>query len=166
MKIINGDWFDGDWEVGVHVANLYHVFGAGIARSILQTYPEVYEKDCETPHGEISKLGTYSCCEIDDGKVICNLYAMERIGNNGHPLDRNLRYDHFYDGFYKICEYAASQDKKNIGVPYLIGCCRAGGSWNIVSQIMIELTEKFDLELKIYKIENSQVNTLSKTRLF
>jgi hypothetical protein len=169
MKIVTGDWFVGNWEVGVHVANLYHTFGSGIARSILQKFPKVYDKDIETPYGDENKLGTYSSCVIDDGRRICNLYAMERIGNNGNPLNRNLKYDHFYDGFYKICSDAAEQNRKIIGVPYLIGCCRAGGNWNIVNQIMMEIVTEFDLELRIYKIKNyekSAVSTPPKTRTF
>ena len=167
IEIINGDWFAGNWEVGVHVANLYHTFGSGIARSILQKFPKVYDKDIETRYGDVSKLGSYSCCVLDDSRWVCNLYAMERIGNNGDPLDRNLKYDHFYDGFYKICSDAAEKGKKIIGVPYLIGCCRAGGNWNIVNQIMIEIVTEFDLELQIYKIENNEksaTSTPAKTR--
>lgn len=154
MKIINDDWFNGDWHVGIHVANLYHTFGSGIAYSIKNKYPEVYAEDKKTGNGDESKLGNFSKKQISENKIIYNLYAMEGIGNNGNPLDRNLKYDNFYDGFYKICEESKKLGKNIVGVPYLIGCCRAGGSWNIVLEIMVDICNIFSLDLQIYKLDN------------
>ena len=162
MKHIKGDLIESDVGVMVHVCNNYHVMGSGIAYFLKQKYPQVYEADLDTPQGDESKMGTYSVAAIQDNRFVCNLYAMWGIGSNGNPLERNLSYDHFYNGLYKICEEIATKYPLTttiVGLPKYVGCCRAGGSWDIVEAIIKDIETIFSeyISFHIYELENGEV---------
>lgn len=150
-----------DIDAAVHCVNLYHTFGSGIALAIGRKYPEVYEADKLTPYDDETKLGYFSKAAIDGGKWIYNLYAMWGLGNNGHPLGRNLSYDHFYNGVYRICEDAEDtlllHDTIKIGLAYGTGCVRAGGSWHVVESILWDIEAQFPhIEFVIYELEEAE----------
>ncbi len=54
----------------VHGCNCFRSFGAGIAKSIKERYPEAYDADLNTAHGDKNKLGQYSYAELSDDKTI------------------------------------------------------------------------------------------------
>jgi hypothetical protein len=148
----------------IHCCNLYHIFGSGIAYFIGKKYPEAYKADLETENGCESKLGSFSKATTNDGKMIYNLYAMYGIGNDGNPMNRNLAYDHFYDGIYKICDDVGVNPIRPIiiGIPKYIGCCRAGGNWNIIDIMLQEIEKDFpDVEFHIYELENGEMSAQS-----
>lgn len=129
----------------VHCANLWHTMGAGIAAAIAKKYPEALEADKETPHGDECKLGGFSVAKTWDDKRVVNLYGQVGIGNDGHPIRRNLRYDSFYDALYRFksrLEKCPSQKSWPIGIPAMIGCGLAGGDWEIVRSIIYALFEE------------------------
>jgi O-acetyl-ADP-ribose deacetylase (regulator of RNase III) len=163
-KIIQGNIFDGVWDVMMHVANCYHTMGGGIAREIAKRFPEVYAADKETVDDE-TKLGHYSFAEIPGKRVVYNLYAQTGIGNNGDPLKRNLRYDSFFDSLFRVfrleCSHAAATKKETltIALPYGIGCGLAGGNWEIAKKIIDEVEKaakkglvKCKLNVHIYRL--------------
>lgn len=155
MKVINDDIFNGDWSGMVHCANLYHTFGAGIAREIKKRYPDAYDADLKSPHGDISKLGDFSHSKIEH-KDIFNLYGQTGIGNDNQPLNRNCQYDAVHDGLWKIGEHILEykEDRPYIlAIPYGMGCGLAGGEWSIVYSILAFIENNFaDVHFDIYKI--------------
>jgi O-acetyl-ADP-ribose deacetylase (regulator of RNase III) len=164
MKYFTGDLLEANVDVICHVANIYHTFGSGIAYFIRQTYPLAYEADLETENGCESKLGTFSSADVTPHLAIYNLYAMYGIGNNGHPLNRNLSYDHFYDAMYKVCEDIKASPIMTtiVGIPKYIGCCRAGGNWEIVNTMLQELEKQFShIEFHVYELENGEITAQS-----
>lgn len=165
MKYQNGDLLESNVDVMMHVANVYHTFGSGIAYTIRHKFPEAYKADCETEYGCDSKLGTFSKAEIAPNRYICNLYAMHGIGNSGNPLDRNCSYDSLYNAIYKACqELIPKYDKPVvIGIPYLMGCCRAGGSWLIVDSILACIEDEFPdkVSFTIFRLENGETKAKS-----
>ena len=155
MKTINQDIFEGAWNGMVHCANLYHTFGAGIAKQIKIKYPSAYQADCETPKGSEKKLGTYSSSHEND-KSIYNLYGQVGIGNDGDPLKRNCRYDHIHDAMWLVCEYIVDTKGNSpyiLGIPHGMGCGLAGGEWSIVYSILEFIENQFpDIHFRIYKL--------------
>ncbi len=151
-----GDLLDGEWDIAVTCCNLYHTFGAGIAKTIKEKFPEVYAADCDTVYGDDSRLGTFTYANVGTFGRIFNLYAMIGIGNDGDPLNRNLSYDHFYNGMYRICEQLSLKNPRKthiIGVPRLIGCQRAGGNWKIVQAILEQLESEFMVTFHVYEFD-------------
>jgi len=167
MKNFKGDLLESNCDMLVHCANLYHTFGSGIAYFIKRKFPEAYQADLETENGCESRLGTYSKASISNNRVLYNLYAMVGIGNSGHPIDRNLSYDHFYNGLYNVCVDAMHSYKGItplvVGVPKYIGCARAGGNWTIVETILNEIESEFEdkIEIHVYELEEPEVNPKS-----
>ena len=110
----------------------------------------------------IQVCNSYKCfgSGISDEQVFYNLYAMWGLGNDGTPGGRNLTYDHFYDGVIGIVEDARSStdlDTIVIGLPYLAGCVRAGGSWGIVDAMLQDIENKYQfVEFHVYELENAE----------
>ena len=143
MKTIQGYIFDGDWYVLIHCCNLYHVWGGGIVIPIKKRFPCAYEADLKTKKGDADKLGSFTVGFCED-RIIANLYAQIGIGNDGNPLNRNLRYDCLYDSLYRLCEFLGSRGPTIIGVPDLIGCGLAGGNRDIVIAILKDIERLFN----------------------
>ena len=157
MQIIKGDLLeDDDWDCAIHICNLYHTMGGGIAYYIKKKYPEVFQADLETEKGDESKLGTFSKSSINEGnQFIYNLYAQNGIGNDGNPLNRNLSYDLLHDGLYKVLKDIMTVWPFGcvVAVPEL-GCGLAGGSWTIVKAILEEINIDFPyIDINVYKLE-------------
>lgn len=165
MKYLTGDLLESDVDAMMHVANLYHTFGSGIASSIKKKWPAAYEADCATLYGCIAKLGNFSKAEVEPNRWVYNLYAMKGIGNTGRPLDRNCQYDCMYDAVYKACKelWPKYRLPVRIGFPYLMGCCRAGGSWKVVGAILEDLEDVFEgnVQFFVYKLEDGEAHATS-----
>ena len=139
-------------EVNVigHVVNCRGVMGGGIAKSIRERYPSVYEEykafHEDTKGGEYL-LGRAQECYISaspiDSRAVFNLHAQLDYGTH----KRQLNY-----GALGKCLFQMEQDSKGatVGFPYLLGCGLAGGDWSIVLE-MIEFYFK-DHSVKIYKL--------------
>jgi hypothetical protein len=152
MKTINGDIFEGSWDGMVHCANLHHVMGSGIAKIIKSKFPEAYEADVNAKLGHFSYATVFRNGECFD---VFNLYGQKGIGNDGHPLNRNARYDAIHDGVWRICELIESQFKKDytLAFPYKMASDRAGGDFNIVSSILESVEKEFpQIKFVIYKL--------------
>ena len=153
MKTIKGNIFDGQWDGLVHCCNIYNTMGAGIAKQIRRLHPKAYEADQQTISGNPLKLGYFSRSKT---KVeIFNLYAQVGVGNTGHPIDRNIRYDLLYDGMFRICEYISDNHKgeKYTLVMPMLGAGLAGGDWNIIEKILESVESHFaDITFNTYKL--------------
>lgn len=159
MKQFNQDIFAAEWNGMVHCANLHNVMGGGIAKLVRSKFPEAYEADGKVIN---PKLGSFSfasvcvCQEFNINVEIFNLYGQFGIGNDGHPMNRNVRYDAIHDGVWRICEHitdAFKEEKYKLAFPYGMGCGLAGGDWRIVSSILESVESNFpNIEFQIYKL--------------
>jgi hypothetical protein len=155
MQVINKNIFDGEWHGMVHCCNLYHAFGAGIAKQIKIKYPNAYKADCKSGYGDKLKLGFFTLSH-EEGETIYNLYGQKGIGNDRNPLKRNCQYDFIHDGIWRICEFILdSKDNKPyiLAIPHGMGCGLAGGEWSIVYSILGYIENQFaDIHFHIYKL--------------
>ena len=137
MKTVKGDLIalaiDGKFQVIVHGCNCQCAMGAGIAKTIKQKFPEVYQADCATTKGDRSKLGTITHSEVQDsGSVfhVVNGYTQFNWRGSGVLAD----YDAIRSVFQLVKERFSG---KTIGYP-LIGAGLAKGDWTIISSIIDE----------------------------
>lgn len=110
-----------------HQANLYHAFGAGLARAIAETHPYAEAADARTPHGDPAKLGTYSA-GVDPaavGPIVINLYSQHRDDGAGNHTD----YDALRAALTALEGELRGHPGARLGLPYYLGCGIAGGSW-------------------------------------
>ena len=72
MKIIEGDLIklaiEGEFDVIIHGCNCFGSMGAGIAKSIKNTFPEAYVADLKTELGSRDKLGSISYVTVQRGE--------------------------------------------------------------------------------------------------
>lgn len=134
----------------VHQANLYHTFGAGLAKTIKEKFPEAYQEDCKTSYGDKSKLGTISMARSSSGLYILNLYSQAGIGGK----DRQTSYDALDKGLRVVENIIAIGDSltgvvTRLGIPYKLGCGLANGSWIIVESIITDVFEKSKVNVVI-----------------
>ncbi len=152
MKSVKGDLIkmaiDGDFDIIIHGCNCFNVMGSGIAKTIKDMFPEVYQDDLETIKGDKRKLGIISPVMVSHNNrkfVIVNAYTQYKYG-----MGINVSYDAIRSCFKHVYnEFSIYKDWK-IGYP-MIGCGLGGGDWNIVSKIIDEELKDLDHTLVIYK---------------
>lgn len=159
MKQYNGDIFAGEWNGMVHCANLHNVMGGGIARLVRSKFPEAYEADGKVVDPQLGHFSFASVCVCQEFNIeaqIFNLYGQFGIGNDGHPMNRNVRYDAIHDGVWRICEFIVEKfpnECYNLAFPYGMGSALAGGDWKIVSAILESIESHFpNIQFNIYKL--------------
>ena len=130
MKYIDGDLIqlakEGKFDVIGHGCNCFCNMGAGIAKSIKESFPEAYKADRQTPYADVTKLGKMSFGKQGD-LVILNLYTQ---------FDTGKGLKAHYDAIRECMKAVKKRySGKRIGLP-LIGAGLAGGDWNIISKII------------------------------
>jgi hypothetical protein len=127
--------------------------GSGIAKQVKEKYPKVYEaysrlcqeyqSDTKSLLGRVQYVSTWR-----DGKGnfggIANLFAQDKFGYDGKcytnyfALRRCLEEvrRHVYNG-------------KSVAIPYLMGCHRGGGEWDVVYEMIKEVFAYFDGDVLI-----------------
>jgi len=148
IEIIEGDLLDafdkGEVNVIGHVVNCQHKMNSGIAKSVRERYPQVYEEYMDNP----CELGNCGFVDLENSMTtcytVCNLYAQYNYGYDGK---RYLNYAALADA---LREMADGCPKNIIGFPYNMGCDRAGGDFTIVKE-MVEYYFK-DFNVKFYKL--------------
>jgi O-acetyl-ADP-ribose deacetylase (regulator of RNase III) len=148
MEFIKGDlveaFISGKVNVLGHQANCFNTMGAGIALQIKNKLPDAYAADCRTLKGDRRKLGTLSYAVIGRG-IVFNLYGQFKF----HSTKRQTDYDALRNSLKLMAiKLMPKQASCKIGLPKL-GCGLAGGDWAIVSQIISDELQGFDI--KIYE---------------
>ena len=150
MKKVTGNLVSmasaGKFNIIVHGCNCFHTMGAGIARQIRSTWPEVYKADLNTKRGDKGKLGRVSYAEVRNRPylVVINAYTQYNYGRGG----RYVSYDAVKSCFEKIA--SGCQPGHSVGIPY-IGCGLAGGDWKVIEPIIDEAMVGIDLTLVEFK---------------
>ena len=148
IKHIKCDIFESGADVICHQVNCQGVMGSGIAKQVREKYPEVfayYKKVCDewtTKFGSNSLLGGIQVLPITSGWII-NLFAQDKFGYDGKCYTD-------YDSLRRCLEKAKDEfPNKTIAIPYLMGCHRGGGDWNVVYKMIEEVFVDSDCDVLI-----------------
>jgi O-acetyl-ADP-ribose deacetylase (regulator of RNase III) len=152
IREIECDVFDAEIDGLAHCANCQCTMGSGIAKAVKEFYPEAYAADLATGKGN-HKLGEYSCCTISDRKnrrnptleTIYNLYGQNQYGTHR----RQLNYEALYTAMESIEKVFGGNQ---LGIPYKIGCDRAGGNFVVVRAMIDVIFEKSPFDVLICKL--------------
>lgn len=149
MKIVKGDLLklaaEGNFDGIAHGCNCFHTMGAGIARQIVELWPEVLEIDKETKYGDIFKLGGFSKCKREGDRTfdIFNFYTQFDIG-------RSFEYTALMSCLKELeyfSERMLGMSTYKLGVP-LIGGGIGGGLETVIRDILT----RFDDRSKVVNI--------------
>ena len=148
IKHIKCDIFESGADVILHQVNCQGVMGSGVAKQVREKYPEVYEQYkilCDDVKNNPNKklLGRRQFIEVSENKYIVNLFAQENYGYDGKCYTD-------YDALRESLEDTKAFFKDSvIAFPYLMGCHRGGGDWNIVYKMIEEVFSDSDCEVLI-----------------
>ena len=127
----------------MHQVNCQNVMGAGVAKSLYQTYPQVkklYHQLAEEYNTPAKRFGLLQAVEISDKLIILNSFSQFAYGNSKrtgkvytdeHVLMENL----------KRCDLMAKEKNLTAYVPNQIGCGLAGGNWQRIKQFILDETD-------------------------
>lgn len=142
IKHIKCDIFESGADIICHQVNCQGVMGSGIAKQVREKYPYVYQSYkmlCDSKKDNPGQLlGFCQGIKVYD-KYIINIFAQERFGYDGKCYTN-------YDSLKKCLETIRSKfNNKTIAIPYLMGCHRGGGDWNIVYKMIEEIFSDCDV---------------------
>jgi len=120
----------------LQVVNAQGAMNSGFAKQVRQKWPKVYSVYSDAiqpnlPDRGASWLGTVIPVGVQNGLFVANLVAQQFYGSDGK---RYLSYDALDTALKKVAELNAL-DKLEIHHP-MIGCGLAGGSWDVVQQLI------------------------------
>ena len=167
MTAFKGNLLDSDCDYICHQVNCQGRMGSGIAKSIRDKWPIVYDSyrakyehaywDAVSIYGgenaspsKIAELiiGDIQIVAIGDGRSVINMFAQSNYGYDGN---RYTSYDAFADCLARIKIEVPKGSK--IGFPYKIGCGLGGADWRVI-HAMIEAALDEDYDVRIYKLED------------
>ena len=132
-----------------HQCNSFGVMGAGIAKQIALTYPEVKEKDRITfqHYGPDGMFGNTMPVLTSDGRWCINMYSQYHYGRGCMT-----NYEKFEKCLNTLARWLSDKPSDwTVGFPYLIGCGLAGGDWNIIEPLLTSFSEKVKQKVVIVR---------------
>ena len=143
VKHFEGDLLESSCDFICHQVNCQGVMGSGIAKSVREKWPEVYNIYKYHCFHTDDLLGTVQACELKNKQTIINMFAQDNYGYDGR---RFTSYDAFYDCLCEIILHVPRGSR--IGFPYGIGCVRGGAKWSIIEAMITEvLGENYQVEI-------------------
>lgn len=142
VEHIKGDLLDFPNGINViaHCANCMNTMGSGIAKAIKERYPAAFEADTKMSEKKEVEMGRFSLTDVAEGKKVVNLYGQYRFNKKSEDWKRHLDYEAIFVALETLRDVMEDARKKNrfytLGLPYRMGCDRAGGSW-VVMEAMI-----------------------------
>jgi O-acetyl-ADP-ribose deacetylase (regulator of RNase III) len=146
LKLLAAPLPDEGINVLVHGANTLARMKSGIAKQIVETWPEVAKVDEEfyNLNKGISQaiLGRFSVHKLDrkGWRGIVNLYQQETTRTSAPELTRHLNYEALYTGLERL-EARFNNADLIFGFPKNMGCGLAGGEWSIVESMINHVFE-------------------------
>ena len=143
IKHIKCDIFESGADVILHQVNCQGVMGSGIAKQVKEKYPHVfygYKLECNSYSDKSLLLGYIDAYITKDKNYIVNLYAQENFGYDGRCY---TNYKALKECFYRVLNMF--DEHSVIAIPYLMGCHRGGGDWNVVYNMIEEIFQNYNV---------------------
>ena len=152
IKTINGNILNATENIICQQVNCMSVMGAGLAKQIINKYPEVhpsYKRFCKgcKDNDNRNLLGSIQTIPTADGKVIANLFSQYDYGRDKQHTDYNA----LRECFRSLLKVSEMFDD-SIAIPYGIGCGLAGGDWYVVSNIIEEVFGQY-YNVTVYRLK-------------
>lgn len=145
IKHIKCNIFESGADVICHQVNCQGVMGSGIAKQVREKYPWVYKAYIEwcSQNKPEYLLGRAQPINAKGEMIIVNIFAQENFGYDGKCY---TDYNALKNGLKTV---RLNFKNNTIAIPYLMGCHRGGGDWNVVYKMIEEVFADFDGEVLI-----------------
>lgn len=147
IQHIKCDIFESGADFILHQVNCQGVMNSGIAKQVREKFPIVFDAYmliCNSVTDSKELLGSAQFVNVNDKQYIVNLFGQDRYGYDGKTY---TNYRALLNGFKCVAKYAQQDDV--IAIPYLIGCARGGGDWNVVYKMIEEAFENYNGDVLI-----------------
>lgn len=155
IKIVNCDVFKSGADFVLHQVNCQGVMGSGIAKQVREKYPEVYSAyvtlcnkyldNTKALLGKVQYVPTRNDSKENLSGIV-NLFAQDRFGYDGKCY---TDYQALRECLEKVKRRVNSGE--SIAIPYLMGCHRGGGDWNVVYDIIQQIFNDDSIDVLICK---------------
>ena len=139
MEIKNGNILDVEDGFIIHQVNNLGVMGSGVALAVRRVYPSHYEdyKSFIGNKGEDGVLGDLVISEVTESLTVIGMFSQKGVKSlfNKCPT----REEYFRSCLEKIKKLYEKNPNRRFYMPYLIGCVRGGGDWEIISAMIEEI---------------------------
>lgn len=132
-----------------HQVNAQGVMGAGLAKSIKEKYPNVFEEyklECQIFQRQRTLLGKCQLVDTPDCKIVANLFGQHSYGTTKVQTE----YEHLRTALTQLRDFAERQGH-SVALPFQLGCGHAGGDWSTVRK-MIEEVFNNGVYVTIYRL--------------
>lgn len=148
IKTINGNLLNCRQKVIIHQVNCKKVMGSGVALQIRNKYPKVYNSYLKffNRNEIVELLGKIDIVDCGD-KVVINMFSQFDFGRDSKVY---TNYSAMKLAFKRIRAYLIENNINELAMPFNIGCGLANGDWKVVSGLIDEIFENFNVYL--YKI--------------
>lgn len=154
IKVVKGNLLNATEKVIAHQVNCQKKMYSGVAKTIRENYPIVFDiyKQTEPQMGLAYFVYDAYDCDYKNKHHIVNMYAQNMYGYDG------LQYTD-YEAFKKCCKSIVetckhiernSDEKCDVAMPYKIASDRGGADWDTIMDILLE--EFTDVDLTLYKL--------------
>lgn len=153
-----GDLLDAPQIYIAHQVNCQGVMGSGVAKAVREKYPKAYEWYIGKCRCDNSKKLLGFCQKVpitaEPPKEILNLFGQLNYGYDGRQYTSYTALTiALNDAFkYIVQQNSYYGDKKEIAIPYKMGCDRGGGDWKVVELILKDFSEMYEVDVYIYSL--------------
>ena len=156
INILEKDILYAEDQIIGHCCNTQNTMNSGVAKALRIRFPEIYQCDSAAyiKYGK-ELLGKCIMCDVVTDienthiRQIANLYGQPNYGYSGN---RYMDYEAMYQSLEQLKNYVRPSLVNEIGLPYNIGCNRAGGHWPIVLEMIKHIFEGTNITINLYKI--------------
>lgn len=139
-SIIKGNLLNAEVDYICHQVNCHGKMNSGVARSIRERWPRVYEVYMEWFNGHYfanQMLGNIQIVQLDEAPYnVINMAAQDGYGYDGQLYTS-------YDAFWKCLNQIKANVPKGskIGFPLRIACVRGGANWSVIRTMIEEVLD-------------------------
>ncbi len=144
---------DGNKIIALIINDKANSWGAGFARAVQEKWPFVLE---EFKYWKTHFKHQFALDNVLNAKIESDLWASLMVSQHGYGKSRNprIRYSALEKCLKKLAEKAI-KEKASVHMPR-IGCGEAGGSWDIVSEMIEDILCSCDINVTIYDLPNTR----------
>ena len=160
IKFLECDVFESGADVICHQVNCKGVMDSGVAKQIRDKFTyvyDVYKQKCsQTPTRKLLGTSQYVPVTTSEAPAFLGVFNLFGQKNFGHKCKRYTDYEALRRSFSKMKNamdglFEMTKKRYTIAVPYLIGCGRSGGEWDVVYDIICDVFSDCRYDILICK---------------
>jgi O-acetyl-ADP-ribose deacetylase (regulator of RNase III) len=152
MKIIKGNILDMPNGLICHQVNCQGVMGAGLAYQIKKEYPnkvfQEYLRFCNENNYDV--MGQTQIIEVGTEHYIANLFGQYSYGRG-----EQTNYNMLKQSLERAALFSVEENVTYVYIPYRMGAGLAGGNWDKIVDIVLDVEEEFNIEITAVKYQRS-----------